>query len=576
VAHAVDPTVWDGKTATSFAAGTGLQSNPYQISTAEQLAFLAQLVNAENETYNASTVFYVLTNDIYLNNTDNWTAWGENTTGLNHWTPIGTNPSKGFAANFNGNGYTVHGIYISTSFSNQGLFGDVTGGKIQNMGINQSYIKGDVAGGVAARIENGRITNCYNMGNVTGNSNVGGITGYINSSAIINCYNAGSISGNNIAGGITGSINGANGRVVNCYNSGSVSGNRYFGSIVGNLSCGCLANCYYLTDTTIDGAGFDDVSEYFPSFDTKGNFFDDKKVIINGVEYTTLVESLNAWVLNSSPPYDVTYSNWHDMSYPKLSVFGATTPVLSSGSVNRTSDTDATIGFTTDEAGLAYYIVVEKGSATPTVAQVQAGKSIGSVAAGAVTAIPITMTAGAKDIYVVVTNVSGSISLPLKIEAAAYTYHVTVNNGQGSGDYESGATVVITAASSYAGQQFKNWTTESAGVTYANENNRRTSFIMPANEVEITANFETVTSVEISDMPLAKVYPNPTGGSVTLQFKIEGVYIVTISDISGKILWQQTVNDWMIQMDISHYSAGVYMLTIDDGKRKNTTRVVKN
>ncbi|MCL2151384.1 MAG: InlB B-repeat-containing protein [Oscillospiraceae bacterium] len=63
------------------------------------------------------------------------------------------------------------------------------------------------------------------------------------------------------------------------------------------------------------------------------------------------------------------------------------------------------------------------------------------------------------------------------------TYTVTVisdgDGATGSGDYESGATVNISAGTPPTGMQFENWTTESPGVTFENANNADTSFIMP-------------------------------------------------------------------------------------------------
>jgi hypothetical protein len=97
-----------------------------------------------------------------------------------------------------------------------------------------------------------------------------------------------------------------------------------------------------------------------------------------------------------------------------------TVPVLSAGSVNRTSDTAATIGFTTDKAGTAYYLVVEKDAPAPANTAVKAGTSLGAVTVGANSGKAVTLTAGAKDIYVVVEDAAGNISVPLKIAAAAY------------------------------------------------------------------------------------------------------------------------------------------------------------
>jgi hypothetical protein len=98
-----------------------------------------------------------------------------------------------------------------------------------------------------------------------------------------------------------------------------------------------------------------------------------------------------------------------------------TPPVLSAGSVNRTSDTEAAIGFATDEAGTAYYLVLNSGATAPANTDVKtADNSLGSMSAGAVSNLSVTLTTGAKDIYVVVEDAAGNISDPLKIEAAAY------------------------------------------------------------------------------------------------------------------------------------------------------------
>jgi len=90
-------TVWDGSVATGFAGGTGTESDPYLISNGSQLAHLAQLVNAAggNAAYNASTVYYQLTNDIYLNDTAGWQTWSTTVAPANTWIPIG----NGTAAN---------------------------------------------------------------------------------------------------------------------------------------------------------------------------------------------------------------------------------------------------------------------------------------------------------------------------------------------------------------------------------------------------------------------------------------------------------------------------------------------
>jgi uncharacterized protein (TIGR02145 family) len=81
------------------------------------------------------------------------------------------------------------------------------------------------------------------------------------------------------------------------------------------------------------------------------------------------------------------------------------------------------------------------------------------------------------------------------------TYTVTVSGGTGatgSGRYVSGKVVSITAGTVPAGQRFKNWTTSSSGVTFANANSSSTSFTMPSNTVTVTAVFESIYTVTVS------------------------------------------------------------------------------
>ena len=92
----------------------------------------------------------------------------------------------------------------------------------------------------------------------------------------------------------------------------------------------------------------------------------------------------------------------------------------------------------------------------------------------------------------------------------------------------------------------------------------------------VTVTPQSVTSTETSDALLARVYPNPTEGVFTLEFEAEGVYNLTLADMSGKVLMRQTVKGQRVQMDLSNYPAGAYLLTIDDGKRQSAVRIVKN
>jgi hypothetical protein len=96
-------------------------------------------------------------------------------------------------------------------------------------------------------------------------------------------------------------------------------------------------------------------------------------------------------------------------------------PWLSGGLVNRTSSEAGSISFYSDEAGEGFVLVQEAGAAVPDAAAVLSADSIGIVDAGFTGAKAVALTAGAKDIYVVVRDAAGNASNVLLIYAAAYT-----------------------------------------------------------------------------------------------------------------------------------------------------------
>ena len=170
-------TVWNGTANTTWYTNDE-NATEFTITTAEQLAGLAQLVNG-GDSMSGKTI--KLGNDIALNDTTDWKNWGDgDSTRLNQWTAIG-----GFKGTFDGDGHTVRGVYIiinSYNRSGQGFFGRVEYyGTIKNLGVIASYIKGsnacDNIGGLVG-ILSGAITNSYATGNVSGGDYVGGLVGF--------------------------------------------------------------------------------------------------------------------------------------------------------------------------------------------------------------------------------------------------------------------------------------------------------------------------------------------------------------------------------------------------------------
>ena len=99
-----------------------------------------------------------------------------------------------------------------------------------------------------------------------------------------------------------------------------------------------------------------------------------------------------------------------------VSAADTTAPTLTAGVVNRTGDTAAAVKFTSDEAGAYYYAVVDSGATAPTIVTTGAGTTCNTIEQ----TIAATLTAGAKDIYIVVKDAAGNVSNALKIAIPAY------------------------------------------------------------------------------------------------------------------------------------------------------------
>ena len=116
VSHAADSWSYpDDDPEIPYGGGTGTQSDPYQISTAQHLANLAYMVNDGKE-YKGK--YFVMTNDITLN--ENVIASDGKNTQHNYdqykiWKPIGRCgyfSDDVFHGTFDGRGHTVKGMVI--------------------------------------------------------------------------------------------------------------------------------------------------------------------------------------------------------------------------------------------------------------------------------------------------------------------------------------------------------------------------------------------------------------------------------------------------------------------------------
>ena len=234
--------------------GSGTETDPYQISTADQLKLFRDKVN-DAKTEEETKICAVLTSAIDLNNEP--------------WTPIG-NYTEGnqiyYEGTFDGGGHTISGLNVTGNFRYASLFGAVKGGTIKNLtvagNVSHNYYSTSldchVGGIVGGALDAATIENCSNNCSVTGSSRnyIGGIAGSnIDNARIIDCYNVGTITGRiHETGGVTG-LNMST--ISNCYNVGTIKtlyNSDAVGEIVGRNN-GTVENCYYLAGTNLNAVG---------------------------------------------------------------------------------------------------------------------------------------------------------------------------------------------------------------------------------------------------------------------------------------------------------------------------------
>ena len=251
--------------------GDSTKDTVYEISNAGQLYWFAGLVNGtldgvkQNTSANAILTANITANENLLDSLQ-YDAEGNVSNGSDFisWTPIADCMGDiiGYSGTFDGNNKTVSGLYFNGNSPRIGLFGSSEAdSNIKNVGVVDSYFKGNnFVGGVCGR-NDGTITNCYNAGNLTAidpTAAIGGICGINdNGGTIANCYNTGTVT----ATGSTASVGGVCGYSIapisNCYNIGTVtatSSGADISSICG-FNCGPITNCYYLADTEDENGG---------------------------------------------------------------------------------------------------------------------------------------------------------------------------------------------------------------------------------------------------------------------------------------------------------------------------------
>ncbi len=298
------------QTATPPSAGDGTSGNPWQIANLDNLYWLSQSTGEWG-----SGKYFIQTANIDASASSSWD-------GGSGFSPIGNSTDK-FNGNYNGNGYTILGLYIDRG-STVGLFGFAQFGEIKNLGLSNVSISGSYRVGALIGTAGASLTvsNCYSSGSVTGQGYIGGLVGETNGSATISaCFSTCSVSGTARTGGFIGSN--YNGTINNCFSRGDVNrltGNsEELGGFCGVSGSDVIRYCYSTGRVTYDN-GSNPIHNGF-SGGTQGssgtytsNFFD----------YNTSHQSSDAigttpkktYELQNAATYTGTSSSWDFINNP--------------------------------------------------------------------------------------------------------------------------------------------------------------------------------------------------------------------------------------------------------------------
>jgi len=515
-------------------AGSGTEADPFRIGTADELYWFEGFVNGDitdtDFTVEPSTACAQLTSDITVNDNLLDEDGQPSVSKPKEWTPIGLGTA--YAGTFDGQGYTISGIYYNpqdtqTVSKNGGLFGALAaGGYIRNLTVEDSYFCAIIdsdTGGIVGRIEAGaNVKNCHFSGTMTEVSiaddeytytSLGGIAGYSHGT-IRNCTVAGLVSNRSFNnGGIVAYMRG--GEVIGCVNEARVQNltpdtnhdSDVSGGIVGRVYAGTIRDC--CNKGTVTGNRPGGIVGRVVGLTTS------EEVVIDrcrnegnietgaGIAYEIDGTGVTVTIINCYNSGRVYYGiinsyegTGHSITYCHNA--GEIVSAYDSAPIISAADTDIEVkncyylanSETDDVDGTVYKTAAQFGGGT-VLTLLNGGDNAGNWKQG--------------DGYPV-------------LDEVIWTYTVTVNGGSGSGTYEEGETVSITADDCAWSQNFREWRgADDLTFTAGSVNDATATFIMPDRNVELTAIYQR------NKVDITAVRPAKGDGTPEIPFEITNV-----------------------------------------------------
>jgi hypothetical protein len=232
--------------------GKGTEAEPFELKTADHLAWFREFVNEGNMEACAKIADDV--KEIDMSTVCHKADTEKQVTELS-WIPIGTSYTNRYQGTFDGNGKTIRNLYINATSGDAGFFGYAEKGSIKNITFDNAKVKNtdDYHTGILAGFEElCIIENIKTLANcsVEGKDHVGGIAGRA-SGDIGNCENHAMVNGAYFVGGIVGDYRDSGKSIISCANYGVVTGTgNSVGGIAGHFGSGTILNCANYGDIT--------------------------------------------------------------------------------------------------------------------------------------------------------------------------------------------------------------------------------------------------------------------------------------------------------------------------------------
>ena len=562
-------TPWNGTVAESYDGGDGTSANPYQIATAEQLAFLSQQTNNGI----GGNAYYLLTNDIILNDGDSLL-----------WTPIGN--IGAFTGVFDGNNHKIIGLYENGN-KISGLFAVTENATIKSLRIEnatvleyeQAFVYLAFGGILIGKAINTNVIDCSVDGIIEIFSAVsnGGIIGRcdvdIDESDTIfikNCINYAEVHDNERCGGIVGKTNVDNGKLVikGCENHGYVNGWTFAGGMVGEGDYN-ITNCDNYGEIVSEGTAGGMVGQGGSDCKITCCFNHESGKITGGMNTGGIIGTA-IYTTMSCCGNEALLTGINDDEIMIGGISGADGTIY-----NCYNRGDMTAVFTSSDPFLIQIGGIA--STPPSDERVKNVYNTGTIIKPSNPNIPSALYSHIVPATMSDTLISNCYWIGNE-SITPYIYNIETSSWSlipCSSRFNQGAT-----ATSWVLDEAQYGTTDllealNAGAMGECVWVEDTEGVNDGYPIPIPIYYDGIEEVPDNDVELAFAYPNPGHNSLNIQTDLQNAEII-VYDVFGRIIHNQQITDNVTTINMSYLSSGTYMWkVVVDGKEVESGKWIK-